>query len=47
MSVCFEKDIIIKKSKSLDDDFREHEILKLYAKVKEQLLESQQKQNEA
>ena len=31
----------------LDDDSIEHDILKLKAKVKEKLLESQQKQNEA
>ena len=33
--------------KILDDDFRQQEFLKLKANVKEQILESQQKQNEA
>ena len=31
----------------IDDDFRQQEFLKLKAKVKEQVMESQQKQNEA
>ena len=30
--MCLKKEIIIKKSKSLDDDFREHDILKVKAK---------------